>query len=153
MRELISEARKVQLLVQLFNAINCWSVEGLKMVALVVGISQGYFAIRQRQNNLFLSAYCATVHVFDIAAYCGAFNRAYRLHESQKNLKRELEAACGKLSSQPDFKAEKDSLIATVHALCCPGLKVGHFHEMERESVLIFIDYVERQIISLLLAF
>ena len=75
------------------------------------------------------------------------------MHELQKDLKRELRAACGKLSPRADYRTTKESYKAAVNALSGPGLKVGGFHDMERQSALIFIDFVESQIIGLLVAF
>ena len=153
MSGLLSQARKVQLLVQIFNKINCWFVEGLKVIFLVSAILLGYVGIRLRQNNLLITVFCPFVHIGCIVAYCGTFNRAYRLQEFQKKLKRELKAACKKFSPRVAFVAKKGTYEAAVTALSCPGLKVGRFHDMERESVLIFIDFLEKQVISLLVAF
>ena len=152
MRQLLSKAREVQLLIQLFNKINCWYVEGLKVILLVTGIIHGYLGIRLRQNNVVIAAFCGAMHGFAILSYCGTFIRAYRLQDMQKNLKRELKAACGRLSLRTDYLRRRESFM-TVTALSCPGLKVGRFHEMERQSALIFIDFLETQVISLLVAF
>ena len=149
---LVSEARKVQLLIQLFNKINCWFVQGMKVVCLSATILNGYLGIRLRQNNVLIAIFCAAMHVSIAFAYCGTFNKAYLLQELQKKLKLKLKASCGKLSPRADYVAKKESFKAA-NALSCPGLKVGPFHEMERQSSLIFIDFVERQIISLLVAF
>ena len=149
----LSEAWKVQLLVHLFNTINCWLVHGLKVTGLAVGILNAYLGIRLRQNNLLIAVFCAAVHVFTVINFCGTFGRAYRVQELQKELKHELKAACGKMSPRLDCLAKKESFKAAVNALSCPGLKDGQFHEMERQSALLFVDFLERQIIGLLVAF
>ena len=151
MRGLLSEARRVQLIIQLFNKINCWFLQGMKVVLLVAAIIHGYVGIRLRQTDLFLAIFCAVAHVVLSFLYCGTFDRAYRLQELQQELKIELIAACGKLS--PDYMLTKESLKAAVNSLSCPGLRVGSFHEMERQSAVTFIDFVEQQTISLLLTF
>ena len=149
---LLSEARKVQLLIQLYNGINCWFVQGVKVASLVSAILNGYLGIRLRQDNILITAFCAIIYVYGIVGYCGAFNRAYRLQELQKVLKGELKSACAKRSARAGYMVVKESFKAA-NALSCPGLRVGRFHEMERQSALIFIDFVQRQIISLLVAF
>ena len=151
MRIPLSESQKIQLLIQFFNKFNCWNVEVLKVNFIGMAILHGYVGIRSRQKNLLISAFCALVYVLCILCYCATFNRAHRLKELQKQLKRELKAACAKPS--PNSVLNKESFKAAVNALSCPGLKVGSFHEMERQSALIFQDFVVGQIISLLVAF
>ena len=115
----------------------------------MAAILHGYLGIRLRQNNLLIAAFCAAVHVIVVVAYCGVFHRAYRLQELQKTLKRELiMAVCGESSG-----LVKQEIRKGVSALSCPGLKVGGFHEMERQSALIFISFVGNQITSLLVTF
>ena len=65
------------------------------------------------------------------------------MSELQKSLKHELKAACGQLSPRVDYVAKKESFKPGVNALSRPGLKVGRFHEIERQSALLFIDFVE----------
>ena len=128
-------------------------MEGQKVALLAVGIINGYLGIRLRQSDLIIAAFCTVVYVTTIVCYCGTFSRAYRVHELQKDVKRELRAACGKLSPRADYKARREGFMAAVNALSCPGLRVVRFHEMERQSALIFIDFLGTQIISLLVAF
>ena len=149
MRGLVAEAWKVQLVVQLFNMINCWYLQLMKWGFLISTILHGYVGIRLRQNNVLIAAYGATVYIIITVIYCGTFHKAYRLQELQKKLKRELKAECGKLSQGSMVRKEN---FKAVNALSCPGLKVGQFHEMERQSALIFIDFVHTQIISLLVS-
>ena len=117
------------------------------MTMLAAAILHGYAGIRLRQKNLLLTAFCAVTHVTVTVLYCGTFSRAYRLTELQKKLKLQLIATCGKLP--PGLKKEN---LKALNALSCPGLKVGSFQEMERQSALIFTDFVEKQLISLLVA-
>ena len=99
-----------------------------------------------------MAGYCALSHVSTVVIYCGAFQRAYRLQEFQQKMKRELRVACRGISSRAGYIVRKE-VGKAVNALSCPGLKVGGFHEMERESAMIFIDFVESQLISLLVGF
>ena len=122
------------------------------MSLLAAGILNGYFGIRLRHHNVFLAAFCATLHIMIVVAYCGTFSRASRLQEMQKKLKSELKAACRTLSPRSNT-ISKESFKAAVNALSCPGLKVGSFHEMERDSALTFVDFLETQLISLLVGF
>ena len=153
MQSLLSDTRKVQLLIQLFNRINCWFVQGVKVACVLVSVLQGYLGIRLRQKHVIIASYCAFTHIVCFVGYCGVYGRAYRVKELQKKLKGELKVACARLPPTPEYMAKKESFKAAVDALSCPGLKVGGFHEMERQSALIFLDFVESQVISLLIAF
>ena len=153
MRRLLSEGRRVQLLIQLFNKINCWNVEGLKIDCLASAVFHGFFMIRLRQSNILIAVFCAGAHAVAISLYCGTFNRAYRMKEFQEGQKDELKVACVKRAFRAEEMEEQESFMAPVNAISCLGLKVGRFHEIERESALIFTNFVEQQIIGLLLTF
>ena len=143
---------EIQLLIQLYNKFNCWYVQGLKLGCVISAIFHGYLGIRVRQNNLLIAAFCVVIHAAAVVAYCGAFHRAYRLRKRQMGLKREVEIACAKISSRTGEVVRQETMKA-IKALSCPGLKVGGFHEMERQTALMFIGFVESQMISLLVAF
>ena len=121
------------------------------MACLVAAILHGFLGIRLRQSSLLIAVCCAALQFCNVVSYCGTFSRAYRLRELQKKLKRELKNAYGKLSSRAGYMVKKE-ILRTAYALSCPGLKVGRFHEIERQSALLFTDFVGRQIISLLVA-
>ena len=89
------------------------------------------------------------MYVTYIVPYCRTFNKAYRLKELQEDLKCEPKTTCGKLA--PDSMLEKESFKTAANSRSCPGMKVGSFHEMEREPSLVYIDFVQQQITDLLL--
>ena len=125
------------------------------MTAVSAAIVYGYLGIRATKNNLLIAAFCANTHVAGVIVYCGTFHRASRLRELQQKLRCELKMVSGKISSERagrDVDSRKGTSKA-VDALSCPGLRVGVFHEIERQSALIFIDFVESQLIGLLVTF
>ena len=148
-REALDGAFRVQLYAQLFNKVNSWFVEVLKMGAIGACILHGYVGIRFGQNNILIALFYAFIHVVAFVAYCAIFQRAYRLGDMQKQLKQELSAVCGRRTN----RSFRNEMLRATAALQCKGMQVGSFHEMERNSALIFIDFVERQLISLLVAF
>ena len=107
MRSLLSEARKVQLLTQLFNQINLWFLQGQKVVCIFTAILNGYLVIRLRQNDILVVVFCAFANIFCIIAYCGTLNRAYQLQELKKKMKRELKTACGKLPPRAEYERRR----------------------------------------------
>ena len=147
LKAVIRAAFRAQLYVQLLNKIICWYVEALKIVCIGAAILHGYFGVRFGHTNPIIPVFCGLVHVCSFSFYCGGFQRAYRVKEMQLKLKQEL------LARRTGGLARKKVILKQANALHCMGIQVGNFHEMERNSALVFIDYVESQLISLLIAF
>ena len=103
-------------------------------------------------RNPLIGAYCAYVYVALVCEYGGTYQRAHRLSEGQNKVKKELREACGRYVKDVAVRAE---IIRGVWAwaLKCLSMRVGSFHEMERDSLLIFLDFVQRHLVSMLLAF
>ena len=134
---------------QLFNTVNSWFLHGMKIALIAVGILHGYVGIRFGHMHVLIASFCGFVHVSAFVTYCGPFQRAHRLSGMQRQVKRELLAASDKCR-RGNVRKE---IQKAVNALHCTGLQVGGFHEMERNSALVFIDYVEKQLVGLLVAF
>ena len=120
------------------------------MVCIACAILHGYVGIRFGHEHPLIAAFCWLVHVVAFVLYCGGFQRAYRIKEMQKQMKDQLVEACSRNLEQKYMAIE---IRRRVRALRCAGLQVGQFHEMERNSVLIFISYVETQLVNLLVSF
>ena len=146
-REACRIAYRVQLYIQFFNQINCWFLHALKLICISAAILHGYVGIRFGHQEPLIGVFCAAVHVVVYVIYCGIIQNAYHPADLQKQAKRELLAASG-----TNARARKE-LLKVVTALRCRGVEVGTFHEIERNSALTFIDFVEKQLMSLLVAF
>ena len=149
LRKAFSGALRVQLYTQFLNKINRWYVEALKVTTIGAAITHGYIGIRFGHSNPIVPLFCAFIHFACFTAYCGVFQRAHRLRDMQKVLKRKILTASGRCKNRC-FRSE---MLKATAALQCKGLQVGSFHEMERNSALNYIDFVERQLMSLLIAF
>ena len=90
----------MQLLVQLFNTVNAWTVQGLKTSCMAAAVLHGYVGVRYGRKSVLMAAFCAFVHFGAFVAYCGAFHRAYRLGDLQKVVRRELFVACGRSTTE-----------------------------------------------------
>ena len=149
LRKALQTSLWVQLYVQLFNKVNCWFVQAVKIGSLAAAISHAYSGIRFGQEHPFIGAFCVFICVTVFIAYCGTFHRAHRLSGEQKKFKMELKVACESCTAAP-FRHQ---MRRAVKALRCPGLRVGTFHEMERNSALIYIGFVQSQLVNMLVAF
>ena len=148
MREISKQTLRVQLFVQLFNQINSWFLQSFKLVCIGCGIINGYVGVRFGHTNLLIAIFCAFVHASAFVGYCGAFQRAYHVRKSQVELKKQISAASGRVTT----RHVRREVLKMTNALRCTAVDVGGFHEIERNSALIFIDYVERQLMGLLVA-
>ena len=119
------------------------------MVCIACAILHGYIGIRFGHEHPLIAAFCWLVHIVAFVLYCGGFQRAYRIKEMQNQMKDQLVEACGRNHKQRIVAKE---IRMRARALRCMGMQVGQFHEMERNSVLIFIGYVETQLVNLLVS-
>ena len=149
-RESCRIAYRVQLYIQFFNQFNCWFLHALKMICISAAILHGYVGVRFGHKNPLIAIFCFAIHIAASVVYFGVFQSANGPVELQKVVKRDLLAASVRSSAYPLARKE---LLKITQALRCQGIKVGSFHEIERNSVLIFVDFVERQLMSLLVAF
>ena len=81
--------------------------------------------------------------------YCGTFQPAYKLVIGQLRVRWELAAVSRRVI---DVNTRR-KLLQAVKSLRCIGLKVGHFHEIQRNSSVVFVNFVERQLVRFLVAF
>ena len=121
----------------------------MKIALITVGILHGYVGIRFGQTHFLIGGFCAFIHVQTFVTYCGPFRKAYRLIELQRQVKRALLAVSYRCR-RGDVRKEIQKAVKALH---CTGLRVGSFHEMERNSALVFINYVESQLVGLLVTF
>ena len=119
------------------------------MVFIGAAILHGYVGIRFGHKHAFIAVFCGFIHAVAFIGYCGTFHAAHRLSDMQDEVKRRLSAAAQRNSRWPIGR----EIGKAVKGLHCGGLRLGYFHEMERNSGLIFIDYVETQLVGLLVSF
>ena len=139
---------KIQLYVHLFNTINAWYVQSFKLAAIFVAVFHGFIGVRFR-SYIIIAAFCAVMHFLSCVSYCAVFQKAHQIPRMQRMLKEEIPAAAAVLT----VDSARRELLKFSAALRCQGIQVGSFHEIERSSPLIFMDFVEKQVISLLLTF
>ena len=121
----------------------------MKISVISAAIAHGYIGIRFGHSNPLIGAYFAFAYVALFCEYGGTFHRAYRLAEGQKRFKKELRKACGRGVVNGSLRGE---LMRGVRALRCPSIRVGSFYEMERNSVLIFVSFVQTHLVSMLVS-
>ena len=141
------KCRQLQLFLSFFNKINATFLYSLKLVALFIAVSHGYFAIKYFDRNAFLGMYNLYLCVNAQVAYGLTFKRAFGIPEGVKDCRKEILERCeGGKSGRTVYVAKA---VASIPAI---GVKVGSFHEVERNSTLMFINFVVSQMVGLLIA-
>lgn len=136
------------LYIQIFNIFNAWFLHNFKANLIIAAIMMGFMAFRYESHPLF-TVLCCFLHFAAIFTYSGTFQHGFSVAVGQKKARRGILAAC-RCIRKP---AARQEILRALKSLRCVGIKVGEFHEIERNSPIILINYVETQVISLLLTF
>lgn len=75
--------------------------------------------------------------------------RAYAVVSGQLDVSRAIIATLRRVRN----RNERREFLLRAKSLGCIGLRVGQFHEIERNSSIVVIHYVESRLLSLLIAF
>ena len=84
-----------------------------------------------------------------VVVYAFLYEKAYAIPEGLQHVKRELKVAIHSMGNAPLKNVARKQLESTPSF----GLKVGDFHMLERESTPIFVDFVLRNIVNLLVMY
>lgn len=147
MQKAYNGCRQLHLYLSLFNKINALFLYSIKMVAIFIAVSHGFFAIRYFDRNAFLGIYNLYLCVNAQIAYCLTFQRAFRIPLGFIRCKQEI---CANIHTNQIMKKQIVAALASVPPV---AIKVGSFHEVERNSTLIFMHFVVSQMVGLLIAF
>ena len=109
----------------------------------------GFGLIKLLNKNLVLALAFGIIFILGIIFFPITFNGTHQITEKVEELKREILVKSRKVQMRNGIK-EVEMILKSVPRL---GIKVGGFNYMERESTLIFLQYVLEQIVSLLLTF
>ena len=126
----ISRLLLIKYEILLFNNNFSTAVYVLKMSAITFGIVGGFGFLSLIDKNPVLALGFGNIFIVDTIT----FNGTHRIPEKVEELKRDI-------------------LVKSRKVLGIPGIKVGGFNYMERESTLIFLQYVLERIVDLLITF
>jgi hypothetical protein len=146
--------------IHLFNLHLSLIIYLTKLICLISAILGGFGGLKLiTKNPLFASIYCL-IFLEGIIFYNVVFNRAFRIPENVAGLKRSMcmmkikSASESKWCSNVEIlRKRKEIRQRILRSIPVLGFQAGNFNTIERESSLIFLDFVFQQIVSLLLAF
>ena len=133
----------------LFNQNFSTIVQLTKNIACTTAIVGGFGSLKLWSKNILFSLVFGNIFVVGILAFTITFNPTYQITETVEELKREILAKSRKMCTRGQVR-EVEKILKSVQTL---RIRAGGFNYMERESTLIFLDFVSQQILSLLLTF
>ena len=142
-------ARKIQLAMTVFNVSTAGVIFSQKLVCLSGGIVGFYFLLRlillqPVQSILFFAL------AFDgIVFYNVMWGNASLIPVMMKELKDQVDVVMAKGMTDNDRQYWK----RVAKSIPCIGVSVGGFRSVEWDSTPIFMDFVVRNVVSLLMAF
>lgn len=145
MKNVYSLLRNLQLYVSLVNDVNSYLIFTCKLAALSICILSGYAAIAHfSEQPIFRIMYY--VILFDVIfIYTLIYDKAFKIPELFGQV-----AASALLEIRGK---RKNYLRRQIFSIPRAGNKVGNSHKMERESTLIFMNFILNNIVSMLVAY
>ena len=145
----ISSLRLIKYEVLLFNDTFSTAVYLCKLTAISNGIVGGFGFLKLLDQNPVLALVFGNIFIVAILVFPITFNGTHQITEKVEELKREILVKSRKVRTRGGVN-EVEKILKSVQRL---GIKQGGFNYIERQSTLIFLQYVLEQIVSLLITF
>ena len=143
---IIGQIHVVQLMVSLFNVGHGNVTYCIKLLCITASIVNGYSAIAHGREDVLFLLFASCVTCDMVCFYAFMYEKAFAIPDGFERVKRALIFQTQGLRNTGLRKIIRKQL----GSLPPVGLKVGDFHMLQRESTPIFVDYVLRNIVNLL---
>ena len=144
--KIIGEIHVVQLLVNLFNVGHQNVTYCIKLLCIAGSIVNGYGAIVHGREDVVFLLFTSCVTFDLVLFYALVYEKAFAIPDGFERVKQALTYEIQVMQNG----RRKKILGKQLKAVRSVGLKVGDFHVLERESTPVFVDYVLRNIVNLL---
>ena len=147
--KIINQIRIVQLAVNLFNIGHRNIIYCVKLTCITIASIDAYAAIAHGEGNTIFALVASNLTLNMVLLYAFVYQKAFMIPDGVKKVKNMLQV--GILTCR-DVKYRK-YLRGRINSVPQFGLKVGDFHMLERASTPVFIDYVVKNVVNLLVTF
>ena len=120
-----------------------------KMLCMALTVHNGYLALRHFGANVAIGIYSCFLSINFIGFYRFVFDSAYKLPVGMEKVQQRLMGLTQKVGSRESGN-ELRKLVSSVPII---RVKVGSFHDVEKDATLNFIDFVVHQLVGLLVSF
>ena len=146
LRHSLRALERMKLFLELFNKVFSFSIFLNKFLTVILS---GFSTIRLAHSNPLLAIVYFIITVDAAIAYISIFQLTFQVTGGVEHLKKVIEVK----SIGLPFPWARSYLGRILRSIPILAVNVGGFHEAERESVPIFMDFVVKQIVNLLIAF
>ena len=147
-RRIIRQIHVVQLLVNLFNVGHRNITYCIKLICISESVVNGYGTIAHGREDMVFLLMASSITFDLVFLYAFVYEKAFAIPDSLERVRRELMVKIQGMGNASLKKVNRREL----KAVPLVGLKVGDFHMLERESTPMFVDYVLRNIVNLLVS-
>ena len=141
---IIRQIRVVQLVVNLFNVGHRNITYCIKLVCITVSIVNGYGVVAHGGEDVVFLLLAFSITCDLVFFYAFVYEKAFAIPDGVDRVKRELTIRRMKNATVERTVRKQLKSIPSFE------LKVGDFHMLERESTPMFVDYVLKNIVNLL---
>ena len=144
--KIIGQVHVLQLLVNLFNVGHRYVTQCIKLLCITVAIVNGYGAIVHGKEDVVFLLFTCCVTCDIVFFYAFLYEKSFAIPDGFDSVKRNL---TNEMRFMRNGRLRK-ILRRKLESIPSVGLKVGDFHILERESIPIFVDFVLKNIVNLL---
>ena len=143
--------RQLEIYVLLLNKVHEHVVFTSKMTCIVIGTVTGYAAIAcfQQHNAMFgimyLLMFCDCG-----SAYAVVYGKAFAVPRCFREV---IQAIKERIGVDQPRGARREAMERQIMSVPLMGIKVGSFHTLERTSTPVFIDFVMKNVVSMLVIY
>jgi len=120
-------------------------------MAIALCVVSGFVGIKQLNESHFsVALICFCCHFLGLFSFIAIYNFAYRIPEYMGLVKDESLLQSQLLSNKGQRLDIRLRMAAIPTNL---GIKSSSFHALQRDSTIVFVDYVYEQVVSMLLTF
>ena len=157
LRQILKEMKELALFIEIFNHCFPPCIFALKLMCLGGAILFYFFTIRHFQDFPFLALFTGYIAVLLTLVYGILYQKAFSIPEKMELLKNGFLNSAQKSTSTTTLDDKSPRILSEmnreIRGIRNVGVKVGSFHTLERESTPNFVDFVLRNVVSLLVTF
>ena len=142
--------RKLQLHIKNVNTVYCNIIFSWKLVSITLCILTGWAAIAHFADNPIFGILYYAVWVDIFFFYCVVYDKAFQI---PNQLEQAMQAISVRIGTHVERNKARLALERQLKSIPFAGIKVGDFHTLERTSTPIFMDYVVKNIVNMLIAY
>ena len=143
--------RCLQIYIQLVNIVNEDLIFTWKLLSLGICITSGYATIAYFSDHPVFGVMYCVMFLDCVIAYTVVYYKALQFPVTFRNAKMLVQHRAGLYCKSN--KNQRMILQRQLMSIPPLGIKVGKFHILERTSIPVFLDYVVRNVVSLLVAY